>query len=170
MLSRETNFHRRRLFWPQFTQDCRIWQATLWERFSPNRLNGWNWLPWMKAITIDSLNICIFSFVSFSSMVVMLIPRGTPYIFEGEVHIGRRKTEGSSGYSYLRCNGISHDFIASAWDTVPISDNLASADEQIEARDEINEAIKAVFAEQPFSSIKNINKMAIFLHQPLPGD
>jgi hypothetical protein len=32
----------------------------------------------MKAITIDSLNICIFSFVSFSSVAVMLIPRGTP--------------------------------------------------------------------------------------------
>jgi hypothetical protein len=32
----------------------------------------------MKAITIDSLNICMFSFVSFSSVAVMLIPRGTP--------------------------------------------------------------------------------------------
>jgi hypothetical protein len=32
----------------------------------------------MKVITIDSLNICIFSFVSFSSVAVMLIPRGTP--------------------------------------------------------------------------------------------
>jgi hypothetical protein len=35
----------------------------------------------MKAITIDSLNICIFSFVSFSSMAVMLISRGTPYAY-----------------------------------------------------------------------------------------
>jgi hypothetical protein len=80
MLSRETNFHRRRLFWPQFTQYCRIRRATLWERFSPNELNGWTGLPWMKAITINSLNICIFSFVSFSSVAVMLIPRGTPSI------------------------------------------------------------------------------------------
>jgi hypothetical protein len=79
MLSRETNFHRRTLFWPQFTQYCRIWWATLWERFLPNGLNGWTGLPWMKAITIDRLNICIFSFVSFSSVAVMLIPRGTPY-------------------------------------------------------------------------------------------
>jgi hypothetical protein len=36
----------------------------------------------MKAIPIDSLNICIFSFVSFSSVAVMLISRGTPYTFQ----------------------------------------------------------------------------------------
>jgi hypothetical protein len=80
MLSRETDFHRRRLFWPQVTQHRRIWRATLWERFSPNGSNSWTWLTWMKAITIDSLNICIFSFVPFWSVAVMLMPHWTPYI------------------------------------------------------------------------------------------
>jgi hypothetical protein len=34
----------------------------------------------MKVITMKNLNSCIFSFVSFSSTAVMLMPRGTPYI------------------------------------------------------------------------------------------
>jgi hypothetical protein len=40
-----------------------------------------NWVALNESIIIDSLSICIFSFVSFSSVAVMLIPPGTPYTF-----------------------------------------------------------------------------------------
>jgi hypothetical protein len=85
MSSMELNFDRRRLFWPQFNEYCRIWQATHSGRFSPNELNGWIGLPWTKVITIDSLNNGRFSFASFSSQPVMLMGRETPYTFRNSV-------------------------------------------------------------------------------------
>jgi hypothetical protein len=54
---------------------------------------------------------------------------------------------------------------------VPASDDPIPASEQIEARHEINEAITAVLAEQPFSSLKNISRVAHIpsstVHSPL---
>jgi hypothetical protein len=49
-------------------------------------------------------------------------------------------------------------------------DDPPPADEQIEAHDEINEAITAFFAEQPFSSIRDISKLPISPNQQFTGN
>jgi hypothetical protein len=71
----------------------------------------------MKAITIDSLNICIFSFVSFSSMAVMLIPRGTRYI-KGEVKAMKQDHSQSPSLLAMGC---------SSFDYLILIDNSSSA-------------------------------------------